>query len=99
MGQFWRSNYELVPVATTQGFASYAEPGSARLVMSYAVRRDSMDSFTISTETRICCQDTRARLSFLPYWLLIRPASGWIRRRILEQLKVDAMRRFSSSKS
>lgn len=94
VGKFWRANYGLAPIADTPAFVSHQEPGSAKLVMSYTLAKAGDGSFTIRTETRVWCQDTRARLSFLPYWLMIRPASGWIRRRILAQLKTEAGRSF-----
>jgi hypothetical protein len=46
--------------------------------------------------TRVACADRLAKLMFLPYWIAIRPVSGWVRTRILKQLQrtaeVDARR-------
>jgi hypothetical protein len=39
------------------------------------------------TETRVFCPDRASLLKFTPYWLLIRPVSGLIRRRILSSIK------------
>lgn len=97
MGRFWRANYGLTRIADTPAFLAHQEPGSAKLVMSYSLARTDDQSFTISTETRVWCADATARRAFLPYWLLIRPASGWIRRRILRQLKADASRAFRAA--
>lgn len=94
MGRFWRADYGLTPIVDTASFTSHQAPGSAKLVMTYSLAPDGDGAFTIRTETRVWCQDTRSRLSFLPYWLMIRPASGWIRRRILAQLKAEARRSF-----
>ncbi|WP_201742261.1 hypothetical protein [Mangrovicoccus ximenensis] len=35
------------------------------------------------TETRVFCLDRAAERAFAPYWYLIRPVSGLIRRRLL----------------
>ena len=96
-GKFWQANYGLTPIADAAAFTSHQEPGGAKLVMSYTLAKAGDGSFTISTETRVWCHDTRARLSFLPYWLMIRPASGWIRRRILAQLKAEAGQSFQAT--
>jgi len=44
------------------------------------------------TETRVHCVDAGARRRFTPYWWLIRPVSGLIRRRLLARIDDAALR-------
>lgn len=44
------------------------------------------DTAILSTETRIVCADRSAQRHFAPYWYLIRPVSGVIRRRMLRAI-------------
>ena len=43
-------------------------------------------------ETRVFCPDRTSQLKFTPYWLVIRPASGFIRRRMLSTIKKESER-------
>ena len=58
--------------------------------MVWSVLPEAGSSNRLLTETRIFCPDTRSRMMFSLYWVAIRLASGWIRMRILRQLKRDA---------
>ncbi|WP_223920280.1 hypothetical protein [Aeromonas caviae] len=44
----------------------------------------------MTTQTRVFCPDLACRLKFAPYWYLIRPVSGLIRRRILGAIKAES---------
>ena len=81
-GRFWKADYGLLPQATPADFRAFDEPESAKLVMSFTAT--PVDTgVVLETQTRVFCTDAVARRKFLPYWLLIRPVSGLIRRRIL----------------
>jgi hypothetical protein len=89
VGQFWQSTGGLVPIRSADAFADYREPGVAKLVMNFSV--EVQDGQTrLSTTTRVHCPDAGSRRRFTPYWLLIRPASGLIRRRGLKRVKAIA---------
>ena len=45
----------------------------------------------LTTRTRIWCGDEASRRRFNLYWLLIRPASGLIRRRLLRRVHDAAL--------
>ena len=87
IGRFWKPDYGLLPVSSAADFQAYRQPGVAKLLMSFSVAPNGAEHWSLTTETRICCPDTTSRLSFLPYWILIRLASGWIRNRMLSQVK------------
>lgn len=86
-GRFWRSDYGLAPLPDCAAFLSLNEPGTAKLALNFAVRPNNTGGSTLSTETRVVCADTSAWIRFAPYWYLIRPVSGLIRRRILASIR------------
>jgi len=84
--RFWRADNGLLPIADARAFAACAEPGVAKLVMNFST--EPYGSATrLVTCTRVFWADAAARRRFLPYWLLIRPVSGLIRRRLLARIK------------
>ncbi|NMG37200.1 hypothetical protein GRF61_22340 [Azoarcus sp. TTM-91] len=82
-GRFWRLDYALARLRDAEDFARYAEAGAARLVLRYQVLPAAAGRHILRTETFVQCPDLRAKALFTPYWLAIRLASGWIRRRTL----------------
>jgi len=92
IGKFWRLNYGLMPVVSGEAFRSFSENGVAKLALSFAVENASAGQTRLVTETRVHCPDRQSRLSFTPYWILIRPVSGLIRRRILNSVKGESER-------
>lgn len=89
IGRFWQSNGGLVPTPTPEAFAAFDQPGVAKLVMNFVVDADGAGT-RLQTRTRVHCPDAATVTRFRPYWLLIRPASGWIRRRALARVKALA---------
>jgi hypothetical protein len=87
VGQFWKPNYGLAPVADGAAFLAFDADDVAKLVLAFAVNRDSERRTRLVTETRIHCASRATRLKLTPYWLLIRPVSGLLRRRILSSVR------------
>ncbi len=67
-------------------------PGTARGVWNFTFTALDETNTLASTETRVLCADARTRRRFLPYWFLIRPGSGLIRRAMLRQIRDAAQR-------
>jgi hypothetical protein len=84
IGRFWSPSGNR-PRATAD-FAGFAEPGYAKAAMNFAVRADGGGS-RITTETRVVGTDAAASRKFRLYWLVIRPASGAIRRSWLKAIR------------
>jgi hypothetical protein len=84
IGRFWS------PVGNrpraTEDFAGFDEPGYAKAAMNFAVRPDG-DGSRITTETRVLGTDPSASRKFRVYWLVIRLASGAIRRSWLKAIR------------
>lgn len=85
-GRFWEAGYGLQPLADAAAFSAFEAPGAAKLLLAFEARRDG-DATRLTTVTRVRCTDEAARRRLLPYWALIRPASGLIRRRILADIR------------
>ena len=76
------------PVDDAEAFVRHDDPRDAKLVLRFEVVGLSSGTRLLRTETFVHCPSTRTRLLFLPYWLAIRLASGWIRRRTLAAVEL-----------
>ncbi|MBY9063153.1 hypothetical protein K7957_09425 [Sphingomonas yunnanensis] len=82
-GWLWRPSIELVPLADASAFLAQRDPGTVKLALSVAARPISERRVELITETRVAYADRAALLRFAPYWCVIRPISGLLRRRML----------------
>lgn len=88
VGRFWRPSGGVVRVAPEE-FAAFDRPGCVKAVWN--VRADAAgEGAVVSTETRVAATDARARWLFRPYWFVVRPFSGLIRRRLLALVRAGA---------
>ena len=85
-GRFWQAGYGLRPLADAEAFSAFAEPGAAKLLLAFEAQREQ-DTTRLTTVTRVWCTDAAAKNRLRPYWTLIRPVSGLIRRRILADIR------------
>ncbi|WP_456311255.1 hypothetical protein [Serratia proteamaculans] len=85
-GRFWRPDMGIIALDDAADFGRLQDKGVARLVLHFHLLPDG-EAWRLCTETFIGCPDTRTRLKLLPYWLLIRAASGLIRRRTLAAIR------------
>lgn len=93
IGQMWKLSGGHTPkVAGAVEFAAFKQPGYAKAAMSLAVHEVN-GRCELVTETRVFATDGAARRSFSRYWLVIRPASGLIRRVWLRAAKKRAEKR------
>ncbi|GLH78309.1 hypothetical protein SSBR45G_32180 [Bradyrhizobium sp. SSBR45G] len=92
IGQFWRNDFGLVPIASPEAFVAFDAPRTPKLVLGFMAEPEG-EMTRLVTETRVYCPDRMSYVMFLPYWLLIRPASGLIRRRMLTAIRETAERR------
>ncbi|MBS0426766.1 MAG: hypothetical protein JSR41_05710 [Proteobacteria bacterium] len=85
-GAFWQADYGLVPLRDAAAFEGLQRPGVAKLVLNFDAKPAPDGSTVLVTHTRVHCPDAQSLRRFRPYWLLIRPASGFIRRRLLRRI-------------
>ncbi|MHC0613679.1 hypothetical protein [Komagataeibacter oboediens] len=90
IGAFWRLDYGLLDIASRSDFMACQRRDVCRLVMSFAVEPAYAGHSLLVTETRVFCPTPAMRQRFAPYWYLIRPVSGLIRRRMLAAIRKQA---------
>ncbi|KVX22276.1 hypothetical protein WL01_09525 [Burkholderia ubonensis] len=83
VGRFWRPALDVRTIDDAAAFMRHADPRDAKLVLRFEVIECGHGAHALRTETFVHCPTARTRLLFTPYWLAIRLASGWIRRRTL----------------
>jgi len=85
-GKLWKSDFGQVKLQGPEAFVVFNEPGSVKLVVAFSCQTVKPMVTQLETQTRVHCLDANALSSFRPYWYLIRPISGWIRRRMLKTI-------------
>lgn len=85
-GRFWRLRPDL-RTTDARRFREPLSPGLARAAWDFRLEPLGEDTSRLSTETRVCCADAAARRRFRPYWWLVRPGSGLIRRAMLAAIR------------
>lgn len=82
-GEFWRADYGLTPLADAQDFQALQHV--PRLALHFGATPVGTGTL-LCTSTRVHCPDAASLRRFTPYWYLIRPVSGFIRRRLLQRV-------------
>jgi len=91
VGRFWLPSGGRMKVAPAE-FRSFAEPGHAKVVWTFAVEAEGPATTRLVTETRVACVDAASRRRFRLYWLVVRPFSGLIRKAMLGAIAREATR-------
>ena len=86
IGRFWKPNPRFIEIES-ESFRFYNRPGFAKVGWDLALNKARTGEVRLSTETRVRCLGLAARIRFIPYWLMIRPFSGLIRRQLLTEIK------------
>jgi hypothetical protein len=90
VGQFWRAQGGLLPI-DAGAFAAFDDPAYAKLAFGFLLVPQSGGTL-LKTETRVQGLSPASERRFWPYWLVIRPISGMIRRHILDGIARESMR-------
>jgi hypothetical protein len=90
VGQFWQADYGLRRIPDGPAFKASDEAGVPRLALGFEIVPEAAGIHRLTTQTRVFCPDAFSRRKFRPYWFLIRPVSGLIRRRILASVRKAA---------
>jgi hypothetical protein len=87
IGKPWQPRPEVVPGPLgLEEFVSFAEPGWLKYAMDFRLDPLRDGRTVVTTTTRCVATDAAARRRFAPYWRLIRPFSGLVRRDMLRAL-------------
>jgi hypothetical protein len=93
VGRFWalRELENLRAVDDLEAFVAFDRPGWAKGAINIRCEALSPERTRLSTETRVQCIGPTAQRCFARYWLLIKPFSGLIRRRMLAGIAREAL--------
>ena len=75
----WKRRGETAEIKDGAEFLAFERAGFVKAAMNFRLS-DSGAGTRLETETRVLATDAGARRGFRRYWLVIRPASGLIRR-------------------
>lgn len=86
---FWVKK-KIEPIESLAAFRSNSISARVQVVWNFRFEKITDNQTKLSTETRVLCCDTRTKIVFGSYWLIIRPFSGLIRQKLLQIIKNDA---------
>ena len=86
---FW-GKYTIEPIPSTEAFISDSIAPRIKVVWNFYLEALAANQVRLSTETRILCLTPAATVLFGLYWMLIRPFSGLIRKKMLQIIKQDS---------
>ena len=88
----WRIGNEAPLAVDRESFATFSEPGVAKV--AFSIRADPAGSHRtrVTTETRVATTDPRSRRRFAAYWVVVGPVSALIRWLVLRRLAVHVAR-------
>lgn len=90
IGAFWEVDYGLRPCRSVEDFRACANQDVCKMVLSYTLQPLTRGTHRLTTETSVFCPTPATWRRFAPYWYLIRPVSGLIRRRMLAFIRKQA---------
>ena len=80
-------------------FASFQEPGHAKIIWTLEAEPTGAESSIFRTETRVATTDGEARRRFRRYWSMVSPGVVLIRHEMLRQIRREAARRLGIPES
>src|SRR5882757_3966169 len=92
VGRFWRPDFGLSILHGPSEFLACNPPKTAKLVIGFLAEPVG-ETTRLTIETRVYCPDRYSLIMFTPYWLVIRPVSGLLRRRMLAAISDIAEQR------
>jgi len=82
---------KFIPVQVSPAeYIEFNKKGYVKALMNFFISRIDDNRSLLSTESRVFCTSRKARLMFIPYWLLISRFSGLIRIIMLRLIKEEA---------
>lgn len=89
VGQFWKPSGN-IQMLTRDEFCSFAEEGFLKATWNFRITKNINGTNRVETETRIQCLGASAKRKFRPYWFVIKPFSGIIRKEMLKVIREQA---------
>lgn len=86
---FW-ARYKIAPITGYDDFIHNRICARVKVVWNFYLEELGTTKTKLSTETRVLCTNSVTKITFGLYWLIIRPFSGAIRKRILQIIKQES---------
>ena len=86
---FW-ARYKIAPVTSPDDFINNSYQARVKVVWNFYLEELSSNQTRLSTETRVLCMSPFTKLTFGLYWIIIKPFSGVIRKKMLQIIKQDS---------
>ncbi len=87
---FWVRTIKIEPITNHNDFINNAISAKVKVVWNFRFEKISSSQTKVSTETRVLCVGPVTKITFGLYWLIIKPFSGAIRKRMLQIIKQDS---------
>jgi hypothetical protein len=87
-GRFWKKSTEDIPLKNAEEYFNFNNPDYVLFAANFLVKEGERPGFVlVSTESRTKVLSPPALKNFTPYWRIIRPFSGLIRRLFLRGVR------------
>lgn len=86
---FW-ARYKIAPILSSDDFINNTYPARIKVVWNFYLEEFNTNQVKLSTETRVLCLSPSAKVTFGLYWIIIKPFSGAIRKKMLQIIKQDS---------
>jgi hypothetical protein len=86
---FWAVT-RIEPITNKEDFIDNAISARLKVVWNFSFEELNPEQTKVITETRILCVSLITRITFGLYWLIIKPFSGIIRKKMLNIIKQDS---------
>ena len=86
---FWAKT-KIEPITNHEDFINNAISAKIKVVWNFRFIRLTSAQTKVSTETRVLCVSPVTKIFFGLYWLIIKPFSGLIRKKMLQIIKQDS---------
>jgi hypothetical protein len=92
IGRVWKPSSNVnVPLSGPEQFLAFHDPDYIKIAANLTMEPDDEGGFVVRTESRCLALSRQALREFLPYWRIIRPFSGLIRRLWLRGIRTHAL--------
>jgi hypothetical protein len=86
---FW-ARVKVAPIPSDEDFINDSISPWVKAVWNFQCEKLGENKTKVSTETRVLCVAPITKITFRLYWLMIKPFSGLIRKKMLKIIKNDS---------
>ncbi len=87
---FWVRTIKIEPITNHSDFINNTISAKVKVVWNFSFEKLNSGQTKVSTETRVLCVAPITKITFGLYWIIIKPFSGVIRKKMLQIIKQDS---------